>query len=159
MTVQHSMRLFVAGLALAIGSGMPLLAQAAAPPAAKVTVTEGYVPEAPPGVRVFAGFMTVRNPGRQTVVLTGASSPDFKRVEMHASKLEGGMATMVEVHNLPVPAGGKVAFAPGGHHFMMFEPNHPVVKGSQISLVLTFADGKTQTVKLEVRDGRQIYRH
>ncbi|MBC7545627.1 MAG: copper chaperone PCu(A)C [Candidatus Sericytochromatia bacterium] len=150
------LRLALLGLAVALSGVLPTLARAAAPPPVVVLQT-GFVPEAPPGVRVMAGFLTLKNPGRQAVWLTGATSPDFKRVEMHATRQAKGVADMIEVPRLEIPAGGRAVFAQGGNHFMMFDPRHPVTQGQTVSLILRFADGRTQTVKLPVRDGRQIY--
>jgi len=46
-----------------------------------------------------------------------------------------------------IPAGAKVALAPGGYHLMMQELKKPLVQGERIKGTLTFA--KAGTVKVE----------
>jgi copper(I)-binding protein len=149
-------RLLIAGL-IALGSLGTLggtAAAKAAPIAAKtgaLAVTGGYVAEAPPGARVTAAFMTLRNPGKLSLIITGVSSPDFTRVELHETRRDQGMAKMVRLPDLTVPGGGSVTLAHGGKHVMLFYPKRTLKVGDTIALTLQFAGAPTMTVRLPVR--------
>ena len=63
----------------------------------------------------------------------------------------GGM-TMREVARIPLPAGEAVALEPGGYHVMLLELAAPLTAGQTFPVTLTFEEGGTQEVQVEVRD-------
>lgn len=91
---------------------------------------------AAPG-RPAAGYLTL-DPGPARTLL-GASSPAATRVELHRTVRRAGVARMEPAPTVPVRAGERLAFAPGGLHLMLFgltaKPN------DAIPLTLRFADG------------------
>ena len=68
-------------------------------------VSEPWVREAPPTSRVLAAYLTLVNTGDNTVTVTAISSPDFKNAEIHRTVIEAGVARMLPVKQLEVPAG------------------------------------------------------
>ena len=71
------------------------------------------------------------------------SSPDADKVEMHQSRMEGGMMTMAPVERIDVPANGRVELRPGGMHLMLFGVKPAARAAGRVRLVLGFADGRT----------------
>jgi copper(I)-binding protein len=58
--------------------------------------------------------------------------------------------TMKPVGQVAIPAGGKVAFAPGGKHLMLFDVKPGVKAGDTMKLDFAFADGKALSVDAKV---------
>ncbi|GIX21460.1 MAG: hypothetical protein KatS3mg121_0243 [Gammaproteobacteria bacterium] len=107
--------------------------------------------EAPPGVETLAAYFTIENPGSADRVLRRFRSDDFARVELHETRLEDGVAHMVPVPALTVPAGGRVALAPGGLHLMLIEPKRPLRAGDHFLLEIEEADGTLHQLLLPLR--------
>ncbi len=132
---------------------------AAAPPARSETapVKEAWDRTAPhaengwvrlnpvPG-RPSAGYLSITG-GGQPDRLTGASAPGVK-IEMHSMTMTGGVMAMAKLDAVPLPAGGSIAFAPGGNHLMIFG----LAAGTRsLPITLSFASGKTAKLVAEVR--------
>ena len=52
---------------------------------------------------------------------------------------------------LTVPANGKLAFAPGGYHIMLFDLTKPLLAGSTAELIFQFEDQSTYRAQLPVK--------
>lgn len=91
-------------------------------------------------VRVNAGYMTIINAGTSPDRLIAASSPQAGRIELHNHiRAANGMMRMREVQGgVIVPARGRVAFAPGGLHLMIYDPQAPLRDGGALPITLTF---------------------
>ena len=105
-------------------------------------VSEPWIREAPPTSRVLAGYLTLVNTGDNTVTVTAISSPDFKNAEIHRTVIEAGVARMLPVKQLEVPAGGQLMLEPGGHHLMLFDPLRTLTAGETVTLIIHMNDGK-----------------
>ena len=92
--------------------------------------------------RPAAAYFTVKG-GPQATSLVAVSSPAAIRAEIHEMKHEGGMMTMAPLKDVPVGAGARVEFKPGGKHVMLYDVAPQVRAGTRIPLRLAFADGKT----------------
>ena len=104
-------------------------------------VSEPWVREAPPTSRVLAGYLTLVNTGDNTVTVTAISSPDFKNAEIHRTVIEEGVARMLPVKQLEVPAGGQFMLEPGGHHLMLFDPLRTLTAGETVTLIMHMNNG------------------
>lgn len=134
-------------LALLLGLGT-----AAAAPESGLAVTEAWIREGPPGVDTLAGFFVLHNRDRRPHVLVGVDSPRFRSVELHETRIDAqGVAHMVPLHDLTIPAGGSVRFAPGGRHLMLNGPRRPPVAGERIPVRLHFRDAPELRVAFPVR--------
>lgn len=123
----------------------------AAPLASKGVSVEGAWSRAtPPGTPVGVVYLVLKG-GPRAAVLVGGSTPVAARVEAHESVLDGAMMSMQPRAQVPVPARGRVAFAPNGLHLMLLELKAPLAAGQRFPLTLRFADGGTRTVTVEVR--------
>jgi hypothetical protein len=96
----------------------------------------------PPGTANTAAFFVVKNTGAVDAVVVGASSPIAKRAGVHGMTTKDGVMRMFDVERVVVPAGGSVAFAPGGLHVMLFEQTAPHA-GDHVAVTLRCDDGST----------------
>jgi periplasmic copper chaperone A len=100
------------------------------------------------------------NPGAAYFTLTGGKTADTlvsvavagaARAELHESMGGGGkMASMAPIRDVPLPAGGELAFAPGGRHVMLFELGAPVKPGTAVTLTATLGSGKRLAAQAKV---------
>lgn len=136
----------VAAVVLAIA---PVVAQG--PGKGDVQVRDPWARATPPGAKVAAGYLEIRNSGNQPDRVIGASTPAAERVELHVQVRDGDVLKMREVKSFEIPARGRLSLRPGGSHLMLFGPKKPFVKGERIPLTLRFERAGELQVELEVR--------
>lgn len=117
----------------------------------KITVMDPWVRSAPPAMKMHAAYLVVMNPTGEAVDLVGVASPQYKMAELHLSKVENGIATMVKQDQISVPAKGKLTFAPGSFHVMLMHPRMPIRTGDTVDITLKFSDGSALAVKAPVQ--------
>ena len=86
------------------------------------------------------GYLVVANTGKADA-LVEVESPLAAKVEMHSSSMAGGVMSMKKEDRVPVPAGGKAVFGPGGYHLMLIGLTRTLKVGDQVPATLTFASG------------------
>ena len=138
------MKRVMLALALAASSWM-----AAAQP--DIHIENAWVREAPPTARMLAAYLTLKNPGDQDRVLVKVQSPAFSHIMLHKSEVVDGVARMVHLDEIAIPAGGSVQLEPGGLHLMMPAPEVRLSAGDRVPLVLIFAEGNRIEVQADVR--------
>ena len=111
-------------------------------PAAELRVEEPWVRLAAVAGRPAAAYFIVRG-GAAADRLTGAESTSAARVELHKGGMMDGMMTMRPLDSVDVAADGRVAFAPGGDHAMLFGVDPAIKPGATMPLRLRFASGAT----------------
>ena len=100
------------------------------------------------------GYMTLVNHGRRAERLVGARSPIARAVEPHRSEVAAnGVASMTPAPRIEIPPGGSVTFAPGGFHLMLMGLTKTLKPGDRAPVTLTFADGRSLAVNLQVTAG------
>lgn len=109
--------------------------------AASARVTGALVRLAAVPGRPAAGYFTL-TAGATPVELTRVVSPSA-RVELHGTSMAGDVMRMDRLPSVRVAAGGRVVFAPGGAHLMLFDVPARVRPGTTLPLTFTFADGTT----------------
>src|SRR5688572_33506174 len=62
----------------------------------QLSVRHPWTHATPPGAKVAAGYLEIRNSGREPDRLIGASTPVAERVELHALMREGDIVRMRE---------------------------------------------------------------
>jgi copper(I)-binding protein len=105
-----------------------------------------------PGKLPAGGYFTVQNNTGRDVTITGASSDACGMLMIHQSSNKGGMSGMHMMEEVKVPAGGKIAFAPGGIHLMCEQPRMKI--GGKVPVTLHLAGGDSATVAFEVRGAK-----
>ena len=102
-----------------------------------------------PGKLPAGGYFTAQNNTGREVAITGASSDACGMLMIHQSSNKGGMSGMDMMEQVKVPAGGKIAFAPGGYHLMCEQPKMKI--GGKVPVTLHLAGGNSVAVAFEVR--------
>jgi copper(I)-binding protein len=136
------------GLLLTAACGLPA-AQAAEPCAD----AEGAWVRAPaPGIKVAAAYLTLHNAGGKECVLRDVSSPQFRKIEIHETLVEDGVASMHRRESLNIAPNGSVELAPNGYHLMLIGGTGKTAVGDNVTLTLKFADDTELHVEAAVRN-------
>jgi copper(I)-binding protein len=90
---------------------------------APLVATDVVIRAPMPGMKMSAGYLTLRNNSDADITLTKVTSPQFGAVEMHETRVEGEVSRMVALDAITVPAGSTVSFEPGGKHLMLMRPS------------------------------------
>ncbi len=101
--------------------------------------------------RPAAGYFDLFNNSGTARELVGASSPACGTLMLHKSTDQGGIDRMVMAGSVPVPAHGRVSFAPGGYHMMCMTPTPELKVGNSVPVTLRFGDGGTLSASFPVR--------
>lgn len=118
---------------------------------AAVTVRQPWSRPAQAGMN-GVGFMTIVNAGKTPVTLKAAESPAAAKVEIHQSAMAGGVMSMRRAdEGVVIPAGGQLAFAPGGYHFMLLSLKTAQTVGQKVPVTLIFDKGRKARVELTVQ--------
>lgn len=116
-----------------------------------IQVENPWVREAPPGARVLAVYMTLKNRSGQPDRLVRAESPIARAAELHQTRGHEGMMRMEPVPAIEVPAHGQAVLAPNRYHIMLVEPVRSVKAGETVPLRLFFGRGPEITLDVPVR--------
>jgi copper(I)-binding protein len=116
-----------------------------------IEVTNAWISESPPSVRVNAAYMLIKNTSDQDIVLNKVESPDFERVEMHRSKIREDTAHMELQGQLEITANSQLHFKPGDYHLMLFNPARSMRVGAMSTLILYLSGGRQIEVDVIVK--------
>lgn len=100
-----------------------------------------------PGVAYF----TVHNDGERDRFIRAAAVAGAQSAVLHQMGTWNGEPSMDEVFQVPVPAGGELAFEPGGLHVMANDLDESLAAGGTTEVTLNFIGGKTMTFPVEIR--------
>ncbi|WP_164156735.1 copper chaperone PCu(A)C [Sandarakinorhabdus rubra] len=140
------MRARAAAVLLAI-----LLAPATAAKPVAVQISQPVVRLAHPAAKTGAGFMVITNSGLRADRLLAVETQAATRADLHGTISDGGVMRMrAQAGGVAVPAGGRVAFTPGGLHVMFIGLKGPFPVGSTVSARLRFAGAGTVDVRFRV---------
>ncbi len=90
--------------------------------------------------RPAAGYFTLKG-ARTDDSLLRIDSAVVNKIELHESGMSGGMMTMRQMADLPLPAGATVKLEPGGNHAMLFGVDKRITPGTAIPMLFTFRSG------------------
>lgn len=114
-------------------------------------VKEGWIRLAPGGMPMQAGFGRIDNACPMPVTIVSASSPAYTGVELHESKVEGGISRMRAVPELRIAPYATALLQPGGLHLMLRRPRATPAPGSRVAIAFALQDGRTLLGEFEVR--------
>lgn len=119
-----------------------LLALAACHPKGgeKPMVKDAWVRLAVVPGRPAAGYFTLKGASKDDRLLR-IDSAVVKTIEMHENVMNGGVMTMRQMADVPLPAGGTVEFSPSGNHAMLFDVDARITPGTAIPMLFSFASG------------------
>lgn len=119
--------------------------------AAQVGVSNAWIPQAPPGASMLAGYLTLKNEGDTAVSVLAAQSDRFRMVTLHQTVIEDGVSRMRELHLIEMAPGKEIKFAPGGMHLMLMQPRRAVAAGDRIEITFLLSDGQRVPAIFEVQ--------
>lgn len=119
--------------------------------AGDLTIVHPVAYETPAGTKSGAGYMVIANEGDTDDTLVEVRA-DFPRVMIHNTEETDGIARMVHIDALDIPAGETVELAPGGYHVMfMGLGDDPLENGEEIPATLVFEQaGEVEVVFIVV---------
>jgi copper(I)-binding protein len=132
------------------GSAHSSAAFEAAKPAESITVTQCWIRSIPLPAP-SAGYFVVKNGGGKEVKLVAAASSVYGMVMLHRTTHEGGMSRMSEAQDIAIPAGGELAFKPGGYHAMLEKPATAPKVGDKVQIDFLFDNGQKTGAECEVK--------
>lgn len=103
-----------------------------------------------PGDLPGAGYFRLHNGGSDAIRLIGAHGDAYKKIMMHKSVNNNGMASMKAVSVIKVAAGQDVEFAPSGYHLMLMHRTAPMKVGDTVVITLDFEGGHGLPVVFDV---------
>jgi periplasmic copper chaperone A len=106
----------------------------------------------PPGAKVGAGYMEIRNNGAQPDRLLSAVTAAAKRVEIHVTERDGEVIKMREVKALALPARERFTLRPGAAHLMLVDIVQPLKRGERFKMKLRFERAGEIEIELEVQE-------
>ena len=149
--IRRRQRLLLVGVIALLG-GAACSSGTQPSPLPAITVSDAWVQVSGGMDLPAAGYFTIENHGSADDALLSASSPRAAAVELHETMPEmSGMIGMDAVARVSCPAGGTVAFAPGGYHLMISGLTGQLKAGDLLELDLVFEHAGTIVVQAEVR--------
>ena len=101
-----------------------------------------------------AVYLTLTNGTAADDELLSASSGIAETIEIHLSQLgTQGEMKMIRQEKVPLTAGGKVEFKPGGLHIMLINLRQDLLVGDQFQLTLHFRDHADIILDVIVKEG------
>ena len=119
-------------------------------------VKDPWIRAAPPVVKVLAAYMTIENNSDNGLSVVGAESPFFKRIEIHNTVIEEGLARMLRQDRIDLAPHGSIAFSPGGYHFMLLGRKAPINIGDSVEMTLILDNGDRLPLEAPVRSGMEM---
>jgi copper(I)-binding protein len=110
-----------------------------------------WIREAPPSVKVLAGYMTLKNPTDQDIILICADSPAFEDVMFHKTEISDGIAKMRHADEITIPANSSFELTPGNYHLMLMGKKNPLKEGDNVELTLIFKNIDNQKITATVK--------
>lgn len=104
-----------------------------------IEIKQAWSRATPNGSPVGAGYLTIENQGNSPDRLLEVNSASARKVELHTTTVENGVASMKPVNDgLLIPANGSVTLQPGGNHLMLIGLSAPLAEGARVPVELHF---------------------
>ncbi len=120
-------------------SAIALAASAHEYHAGKILIGHPWARAMPANSPTGAVYFTLDNQGNSDDKLVQVDTPRAKSAELHNHINDQGVMRMRKVEGgVTIPAGGKVVFAPGKYHVMLFSPTAELKAGERFPMKLHF---------------------
>lgn len=107
----------------------------------------------PPGAKVAAGYLTIKNEGENSDRLVGGNSSIAERLEIHKTVIDNDVARMRHLENgIELPSGSSVVLMPGDVHIMFVGLKQQLVLGERYEVTLEFETAGEQVVEFVVEN-------
>lgn len=136
---------------LLIGSCLLACADSAQAPAG-IEIVGAVMPALPPGQRVGAVYLTLKNNTDKMLVVNYLHSDLTDHIEVHRNLYSDGVMQMRQVRHLSLDPWSKIHFEPGGYHLMLSDIDSAPSVGDTFSLVFEFESGLQATTTVAVKE-------
>ncbi len=116
-----------------------------------IIINNAWLREAPPSIKVMAGYLDIENRSDETLTLIFAESTEFGHIEFHLSEIQDGIAKMQQQNEIMIAANTTFIFSPKNYHLMLFNNIVPMREGRIVPIKLTFSNGKTHTFNAPIK--------
>ncbi len=107
--------------------------------AGKLEIIHPNIPQPTASAKSAAGYMAIANDGTEADRLIGVETPIAKSAMLHTTEHSAdGVARMMHVEALEIPAGDTIVLEPGGMHVMLMGLTGAMVEGDMIPATLIF---------------------
>lgn len=97
-----------------------------------------------------AVYVLIENRGSEADAVLAATSDVSATVELHETRLEGGVMRMRPLSRVDLPPGGRVEMKPGGHHIMLLGLTRDLQPGDTVT-VRRFEKAGERVIEAPVR--------
>lgn len=125
--------------------------KAAAKAADAISVEGARIRALPPGQRVTAMYMQLKNNSSTKQELIRVESDISQMLELHTHTNNDGVMEMGEVESIPVEANKTADIRPGSYHVMIMGLKKDLQLGEIFDFKLIFKDGSVIPMKAEVK--------
>lgn len=122
-------------------------------------ISNAHIPQPPPGAPVAGGYLTLTNTSNEPLVVTGVSSEDVARIELHLSAIVDDVATMSKVEEVTVPSGESLELKHGSYHLMLMGLQGTLQPGDTIEVTLATSAGPLDISLPVTEAGGQAHKH
>jgi copper(I)-binding protein len=98
------------------------LAACSRPDTPPVTATDVTLFAPLPGQSMTVGYLSIANHSDATIRIDRVTSPQFGKVEIHATSYDGEVSRMRRLDELTIAPNDSVTLEPGGVHLMLMSP-------------------------------------
>ncbi|MFZ3230363.1 MAG: copper chaperone PCu(A)C [Pseudobdellovibrio sp.] len=101
------------------------------------------------GSNATAGYASIKNISKKTVVISILHAESFKAAELHETIEKDNRMSMQKVDQLVIRSGQGIELKPGGNHIMLFDSNRELNPGDVLK-VSFIVNGKPQDFLFDV---------
>ena len=130
----------------------PIIAARALAAESAITIDDAWARPSLGAGGASAVYFILHNKGKEPDTLTRVTTPAATNAALHETRIENGVAKMLPVQSVEIPAGGSFAFAPKGPHVMLMGLTAPLKVGDSIALTLHFKNDGAHTITVPVRE-------
>jgi copper(I)-binding protein len=140
---------------MSIGAVILVLMTSVAPSAeytlGTLEIRTPWTRETPKGATIGGGYVEIKNNGAVADRLTSGSVSVAKRLQIHRTTIEDGVAKMREVTaGVEIKPGETIKFEPGESHLMFVNLMQPLHEGDKVRGTLTFEHAGTIDIEYAV---------
>lgn len=111
-----------------------------------------------PGTSMSVAYMVFENTTESTIVVSGFSSPQFSRIELHETQITDGVARMRRLDELTVPPHAIAVLEENRKHLMLMQPLPELDVDDPVTLRIAYGDSGMLIVSAPLRARFEIER-
>lgn len=123
---------------------------------AGLAIEKSWIRQAPPNTRMLVAYFELNNTSDIDWTLVSVNSTHFKKIEIHRSILQQGIASMEQQRSVKIPAHRKIIFKSGSFHLMLINPVKRVKTGATVALDFVFDNGNAIRVYMKVLKRKKL---